>query len=81
MRTYKLPDNETNRLEALVSYNILDTPPEIDYDEITQLAATICNCPISAISLIDEDRQWFKSAIGLGVILPLEKFLFVHMQL
>jgi GAF domain-containing protein len=56
---------EANRLQALQAYNILDTPPEQVYDDITALAAYICDVPISLISLIDGDRQWFKSKVGL----------------
>lgn len=60
-----LPPNETERLAALKSYNILDTIEEVDYDRLTKLASIICNVPISTITLIDEDRQWFKSKVGL----------------
>ncbi|GAB3639837.1 sensor histidine kinase [Spirosoma arcticum] len=56
---------EVNRLEALDSYGILDTLPEADYDTITQIAAYICQTPISLMTLLDEQRQWFKSAHGL----------------
>ena len=56
---------ETRRLEALRSLDILDTPPEIDFDELTKLAALICKMPIAVISLVDENRQWFKSKLGL----------------
>jgi signal transduction histidine kinase len=58
---------EKRRLEELESYAILDTLPEAEYDNLTAIAAEICGTPISLISLIDEDRQWFKSHHGLNV--------------
>ncbi len=60
-----VPSNEAARLAALASYDILDTPREQAYDDFTRLAAQICAVPIALISLIDRDRQWFKSRVGL----------------
>lgn len=60
-----LPSEESLRINALRSYDILDTLPELDFDNITQLAAEICQTPISLVSLVDENRQWFKSNHGL----------------
>src|SRR3989304_7182758 len=62
-----LPDNEAARLEALRQCEILNTPSEEAFDYLTALAAHICEAPIALISLIDEDRQWFKSKVGLTV--------------
>ncbi|BDI31561.1 hypothetical protein CCAX7_36120 [Capsulimonas corticalis] len=62
-----LPRDEQRRLTLLGEARILDTPPEDAFDDITKLAAQICDVPIAAISLIDEERQWFKSVIGLNV--------------
>ena len=59
-------DKERDRLKDLKSYSILDTLPESDYDNITAIAAEICNTEISLISLIDDKRQWFKSHHGLN---------------
>ena len=56
---------EQGRLKALQDLKILDSQPEKEYDELTELAAYICNTPVALISLIDEDRQWFKSKIGI----------------
>lgn len=59
--------NEAARLEVLRQFNILDTEDEESFDDITRLAAYICQTPIAIISLIDTDRQWFKSRVGLSV--------------
>ncbi|MDN6279934.1 MAG: GAF domain-containing sensor histidine kinase [Psychroflexus sp.] len=57
--------NEKKRLEALKSLNILDTPTEKEYDDITELAAAICDVPTAMVSLVDKDRQWFKAKVGI----------------
>ncbi len=59
--------NEKKRLKVLWEYSILDTVPEEIFDDLTELAAKICEAPIALISLVDERRQWFKSKVGLGV--------------
>ena len=60
-----LPSDEPARLRALHDYEILDTDAEADFDDFTSLAAHICGTPVALISLIDADRQWFKSKVGL----------------
>ena len=62
-----IPSNERERLRNIREYNILDTLPEEEYDDITRLASIICKTPISLISIVDEKRQWFKSHHGLAV--------------
>jgi PAS domain S-box-containing protein len=59
-----LPADEEERLEALHELEILDTDPESEFDDLALIASQICGTPVSAISLIDRDRQWFKSAVG-----------------
>ncbi|MBW4677630.1 MAG: sensor domain-containing diguanylate cyclase [Desmonostoc geniculatum HA4340-LM1] len=65
IRPAPLPENEAERLKAVEDYNILDTLPEQGFDDLAALAAYICSTPIALISLIDSDRQWFKSKVGL----------------
>jgi PAS domain S-box-containing protein len=59
-----LPTDEVDRLKALHRYEILDSDTEQDFDDITLLASHICGTPIALISLLDENRQWFKSRVG-----------------
>jgi two-component system NtrC family sensor kinase len=61
-----IPTNDDARLITLHSYAILDTLPEQGYDDVTSLAAYICDTPFSTITLVDLDRQWFKSEVGFG---------------
>jgi len=61
------PHDEDNRLKALRSLNVLDTPSEERFDRLTRLAKHMFNVPIALVSLIDENRQWFKSCVGLNV--------------
>lgn len=67
MKLPALPDNEDDRLQALIEYEVLDTQAEQRFDDLTAIAAHICDTPISLISLIDTNRQWFKSKYGLEV--------------
>jgi EAL domain-containing protein (putative c-di-GMP-specific phosphodiesterase class I)/GGDEF domain-containing protein len=62
-----IPANESDRLAALRRFELLDTPPEPVFDQITRLASKLLNVPIALITLVDEDRQWFKSRVGLAV--------------
>ncbi|GAB4195607.1 MAG: hypothetical protein OHK0022_12510 [Roseiflexaceae bacterium] len=57
--------SEAKRLAALQGYQILDTLPEQDFDDLVRLAATICGAPIAMVSLVDADRQWFKAKLGM----------------
>ena len=66
MTAAALPANEDARLAALRRYNVLDTEPEERFDELTRLASDLCDVPIALVSLVDAERQWFKSKVGLA---------------
>ena len=66
MTATPVPKNEAKRLSVLWQYEVLDTVPEEVFDELTELAAHICEAPIALITLIEEKRQWFKSRFGIS---------------
>ena len=65
MAAHAIPPNEAQRLSHLYSLNLLDTPKDDAFDSLTRLAAELVAVPIALVSLLDRDRQWFKSAQGL----------------
>lgn len=66
MKTPGFANNEEARLKALRSLDVLDTPPEDRFDRLTRMAKRMFGVPIALVSLVDENRQWFKSCMGLG---------------
>jgi diguanylate cyclase (GGDEF)-like protein len=67
MKPPEIPANEEERLSALRTLSILDTPPEERFDRVTRMAKRLFDVPIAVVSLVDENRQWFKSCDGLDV--------------
>lgn len=65
MQSAPLRDNETAALAALQHLMVLDSAPEAEFDALVRAASAVCGVPISVISLIDSDRQWFKANVGL----------------
>lgn len=65
MSAARIPSNETERLRSLAELGVLDSAPEREFDALVQAAALVCGVPVSLISLIDTDRQWFKASVGL----------------
>lgn len=65
MKAAPKPANEAERLQALKDYEIVDTLPEKDFDDLTLLASQMCQTPIALITLVEEERQWFKSKVGI----------------
>ena len=68
MASSPTPPDEVQRLNVLHALNLLDTPAEAVFDRITRLAAQVLNVPIALVSLVDADRQWFKSCAGLDAV-------------
>ncbi|MEM9345572.1 MAG: ATP-binding protein [Planctomycetota bacterium] len=62
-----LPKDESSRIASLISCQVLDTEPEDRFDDLTTLASRLCEVPVALVSLVDEDRQWFKSHYGIDV--------------
>ena len=63
--SFPIPENEEARLAALRACEVLDTDPEHEFDSLTRLAAKICGTPMAYIALLDGERQWFKSKVGI----------------
>jgi class 3 adenylate cyclase len=63
--SFPIPANETARLAAVRSFSIVGTPPEVAFDDISELAAQICQCPVSYVTFADDDRFWLKAKYGL----------------
>lgn len=62
-----ITDSEEARLEALAALDLLDTPPEPEFDDIVMIASAVCRTPVALVSLVDRDRQWFKARVGFEV--------------
>src|ERR1700692_3519191 len=63
-----IPPNEAVRLKDLIDTELLNTPNEQEFDDIVKLASKICQMPISLITLVDSNRQWFKAKYGLDLV-------------
>ncbi|MDX1482884.1 MAG: adenylate/guanylate cyclase domain-containing protein [Alphaproteobacteria bacterium] len=62
---YPIPGNEAERLAALETYNVAGTPPEMDFDQIAEIAAKICECPVAAVNVVDDKWEWYKGKCGI----------------
>lgn len=70
------PSNEEARLEALRSYEILDTSAEQEFDDLARIASTICDTKVALVTLVDDDRQWFKASLGVDFLETSREYAF-----